>query len=90
MFYLYIQVVNLLPEVMFIQVVTGLLDHTLPTIQRKAMELLSNKLNNRKDPIREKEVSNTDEIYYRFVSFPWANNLWFCTLACFKDLKLRC
>ncbi|KAH9508113.1 hypothetical protein Btru_054745 [Bulinus truncatus] len=36
--------VNLLPDSMFMDIVSGLMNHSLPLVQRRAMELLNNKL----------------------------------------------
>ncbi|XP_052775291.1 HEAT repeat-containing protein 1-like [Mya arenaria] len=41
--------VSLMPESMFIDVIGGLLSHDLPTIQRRAMDLLNTKLQHQKD-----------------------------------------
>ncbi|KAL4236600.1 HEAT repeat-containing protein 1 [Mactra antiquata] len=41
--------VSLLPDDMFIAVIGGLLKHDLPTVQRKAMDLLNTKLQQQKD-----------------------------------------
>ncbi|XP_041358175.1 HEAT repeat-containing protein 1-like isoform X2 [Gigantopelta aegis] len=43
------KVVSLLPDSIFLTAVSGLLDHDLPTVQCKAMELLTNKLQHMKD-----------------------------------------
>ncbi|XP_052257206.1 HEAT repeat-containing protein 1-like isoform X2 [Dreissena polymorpha] len=42
------KLVSLLPEAMFLDVIGGLLSHDLPTIQRKAMDLLNSKLQHQK------------------------------------------
>jgi len=52
---LLLQLVSLLPESMFIDVIGGLLSHDLPTIQRKAMELLNTKLQTLKE-LEDQEV----------------------------------
>ncbi|KAH9488295.1 HEAT repeat-containing protein 1 [Bulinus truncatus] len=39
-----IYLVNLLPDSMFMDIVSGLMNHSLPLVQRRAMELLNNKL----------------------------------------------
>ncbi|WAR23288.1 HEAT1-like protein [Mya arenaria] len=44
-----LQFVSLMPESMFIDVIGGLLSHDLPTIQRRAMDLLNTKLQHQKD-----------------------------------------
>ncbi|XP_072026252.1 HEAT repeat-containing protein 1-like [Amphiura filiformis] len=46
----------LLPAETFIQVVSGLLGNSLPTVRRKAMELLNNKLMNQKDYFDEDQI----------------------------------
>lgn len=43
-FHSFVQVNVLLPSSMFLSVVRGLLDHKLPTVRRKAMELLNTRL----------------------------------------------
>ncbi|KAK6179629.1 hypothetical protein SNE40_011943 [Patella caerulea] len=43
------KVVSLLPDVMFVNVITGLLEHDLPAVQRKSMELLNTKLHQLKE-----------------------------------------
>lgn len=53
--YISLQLVSLLPESMFIDVIGGLLSHDLPTIQRKAMDLLNTKLQQQRD-LEEHEV----------------------------------
>ncbi len=54
--YLIFKVNALLPAETFIQVVSGLLGNKLPTVRRKAMELLNNKLMNQKDYFDEDQV----------------------------------
>jgi hypothetical protein len=41
--------VSLLPDDLFVTVIGGLLSHDLPTIQRKAMDLLNSKLQQQKE-----------------------------------------
>ncbi|XP_071483190.1 HEAT repeat-containing protein 1-like [Diadema antillarum] len=47
---------SLLPARVFIQVVSGLLGNRLPTIRRKAMELLNNKLVQHKEGFQDEEI----------------------------------
>jgi U3 small nucleolar RNA-associated protein 10 len=42
--FLFVQVNALLPSTMFVFVIKGLLNHRLPTVRRKAMELLNTRL----------------------------------------------
>ena len=50
------QVNALLPAKIFIDVIAHLLSNKLPTIRRKALELLNNKLLHSKDYFNEKQV----------------------------------
>jgi len=43
-FFLFVQINALLPSTMFLLVIRGLLNHKLPTVRRKAMELLNMRL----------------------------------------------
>ncbi|ESP03635.1 hypothetical protein LOTGIDRAFT_224297 [Lottia gigantea] len=52
------KVVSLLPDVMFVQVVSGLMDHDLVPVQRKSMELLNTKLHQ----IKESQSSTQSEM----------------------------
>ncbi|XP_060070386.1 HEAT repeat-containing protein 1-like [Ylistrum balloti] len=51
------KVVTLLPEDMFVEVVSSLMDHTLPNVQRKALELLNTNLHQRREVLTKHEVS---------------------------------
>ncbi|XP_033736713.1 HEAT repeat-containing protein 1-like isoform X2 [Pecten maximus] len=51
------KVVTLLPEDMFVEVVSSLMDHALPNVQRKALELLNTNLHQKRDGLTKHEVS---------------------------------
>ena len=46
------------------QVVSGLLGNDVPTVRRKAMELLNNKLINQKDYFDENQVKKNNDFFY--------------------------
>ncbi|CAG5116526.1 unnamed protein product [Candidula unifasciata] len=48
--------VNLLPDSMFLDVVLGLMSHSLPLVQRRAMELLNTKLQHYKEGLSPSQV----------------------------------
>ncbi|XP_013080450.2 HEAT repeat-containing protein 1-like [Biomphalaria glabrata] len=48
--------VNLLPDSMFMDVVSGLMNHSLPLVQRRAMELLNNKLQHYKENLTPAQI----------------------------------
>ena len=56
-YFCYFQLVSLLQYASFIDVISGLVSHDLPSIQRKAIELLNTKLQQQKD-IGEDDVSS--------------------------------
>ncbi|OWF38112.1 HEAT repeat-containing protein 1-like [Mizuhopecten yessoensis] len=51
------KVVTLLPEDMFVEVVSSLMDHSLPNVQRKALELLNTNLHQKRVALTKHEVS---------------------------------
>lgn len=54
---LFLQIACLLPDHVFVEVISGLLKHGLPTVQRKAMELLNSRLQQVKDVVDKEQVS---------------------------------
>ncbi|XP_074642790.1 HEAT repeat-containing protein 1-like [Tubulanus polymorphus] len=48
---------NLLPNSVFVEVISGLMKHDLQLIRRKAMELMNSKLQSNREPFSEKEAS---------------------------------
>ena len=70
-FFCYFQLVSLLPDASFIDVISGLVSHDLPSIQRKAIELLNTKLQQQKE-IGEDDVSSI--IVFFFFPIVYRNN----------------